>query len=308
MTNVNWHGVFAAVTTQFREDGALDVAATLEHLDFLVDQGLQGLIILGTVGEGTSLSADEKLELTRAVVGRFRGEVPVLVGVAENTTREACRFAAAVEKIGADGLMVLPAMVYHADEQEVQAHLRMVARSTGLPIMVYNNPVAYKVDIPPHVFRSLADEENLVAIKESSEDSRRITDLAVECGDRYLLFVGIDDLAMEGALLGARGWVGGLVNAFPREGRILWDLLQEGRLDEARELYRWYTPLLHLDARPKLVQCIKLVMAEVGLGREVLRLPRLPLQGSEREEVLNLLRKALATRPDLAVPGRSQVS
>jgi 1-pyrroline-4-hydroxy-2-carboxylate deaminase len=254
------------------------------------------LIMLGTVGENCSLEPSEKLEVLRCVVERVERRVPVLSGVAECTTALACRFAQSAEQIGVDGLMVLPAMVYKSDARETMAHFRAVARASGLPILCYNNPISYGVDIKPPMFAELADEPTLVAIKESSDDVRRITDLRNLLGDRYRIFCGVDDLFLESVLLGAEGWVSGLVNAFPAENRQLWQLADEGQWEAARELYRWYMPLLHLDTRIKLVQCIKLAMAEVGLGSETVRPPRLPLAGSERDEVLTIIRQALATR------------
>jgi 1-pyrroline-4-hydroxy-2-carboxylate deaminase len=227
------------------------------------------------------------------------GRVPVLTGVAENTTRLACRFARDAGRIGVDGLMVLPAMIYKADTREAIAHFRTVAQSTSLPIMIYNNPVAYHVDVTPPQFSELAKEDNIVAIKESSDDVRRITDIINLHGGRFLLFSGVDDLVLESILLGATGWVSGLVNAFPHENQALWRLATTGKWHEARELYRWYTPLLHLDTKIKLVQYIKLAMAEAGLGSETTRAPRLPVDGEEREQMLAVIRHAVATRPSL---------
>jgi dihydrodipicolinate synthase/N-acetylneuraminate lyase len=297
VTRVNWHGVFPAVTTQFHDDQSLDVAGTTRHIEVLLRNGVHGLIVLGTVGENCSLEPEEKREVLRAAIRQTAGRVPVLAGVAECSTALACRFAADARAAGADGLMVLPAMVYKSDPGETIAHFRAVAAATDLPILCYNNPVSYGVDITPAMFAKLADEPKFVAVKESSENVRRITDLKNLCGDRYRLFCGVDDLVLESVLLGATGWVSGLVNAFPEENRRLWDLATAGRHDEALRLYRWYTPLLHLDTRVKLVQCIKLAMAEVGLGSEVVRAPRLPLAGAEREEVLTLIRHAISTRP-----------
>ena len=293
----SWTGVYPAVTTQFRADESLDLAATLDHVDKLIEAGVHGLIMLGTVGENCSLEWDEKLEILRATVVRVDGRVPVLTGVAEYTTRLAGRFAVEARQAGVDGLMVLPAMVYATDPRETIAHFRSVAAATDLPIMVYNNPVAYKVDITPGQFKELADVETIVAIKESSEDCRRITDLRNACGDRYTLLCGVDDLVLESLLLGAEGWVSGLVNAFPRENRLLWDLAMAGQWKEAREIYRWYTPLLHLDTMPKLVQYIKLAAAECGYGTETTRAPRLAIAGEEREEILAIIRKGIETRP-----------
>jgi 4-hydroxy-tetrahydrodipicolinate synthase len=295
--SVTWQGVFPAATTQFRPDLSLDVPATLAHLDRLIGSGVHGLIMLGTVGENPALDPGEKVELLKAAVDHVAGRVPVLTGVAELSTAAACRSAQAAKRAGVDGLMALPALAYKADSREALAHFRAVARSTDLPVMVYNNPPAYIVDVTPEMFAELADEATIVAIKESSEDVRRITDLVNICGDRYLLFCGVDDLVLESVLLGAVGWVSGLVNAFPAENCLLWGLATSGRWDEARAVYRWYTPLLHLDTHPKLVQYIKLAAQECGLGTEIARPPRLALEGAERARILNMVRLAIATRP-----------
>jgi 1-pyrroline-4-hydroxy-2-carboxylate deaminase len=295
--NVNWQGVFPAATTEFKPDQSLDLAATAKHVDAMIRAGVHGMIVLGTVGENCSLDYREKLEVIRTVREGIAGRVPLLTGVAECTTATGCRFAADAQKAGVDGLMVLPAMVYKADGREAMTHFRTVAKATDLPIMIYNNPVSYGVDIAPRMFAEMADEPKFVAIKESSENVRRITDLKNICGDRYLLFAGVDDLALESVLLGVDGWVSGLVNAFPAENRLLWDLAVAGKFKEALGIYRWYTPLLHLDTHPKLVQYIKLANAECGLGSETVRAPRLALEGQERQEVLAIIREALRTRP-----------
>jgi dihydrodipicolinate synthase/N-acetylneuraminate lyase len=295
--SVHWQGVFPAATTQFHPDQSLDVRSTLTHMDRMIDAGIHGLIMLGTVGENCSLEYGEKIELLKATVDHVGGRVPVLSGVAECTTALACRFARDAQRAGAQGLMVLPAMVYKSDPREAMTHFRAVARATDLPIMVYNNPVSYNVDVIPEMFAELADEPTLVAIKESSENVRRITDLKNACGDRYSLLCGVDDLVLESLLLGATGWVSGLVNAFPAENRLLWDLATTGRWDEAVKVYRWYTPLLHLDTHVKLVQYIKLAVQECGLGSETVRAPRLPLVGQERGRILAIIRHGIATRP-----------
>ena len=297
--NVNWQGVFPALTTQFREDESIDLEATAAHLEKMIESGIHGVILLGSVGENTALSYEEKLLVLSEMLPVVQGRIPVMSGVAENTTRTACTFAKDCEKIGIDGLMVLPAMIYKADRREAITHFRAVARASGLPIMVYNNPPSYFVDLTPDCFVELADEKTLVSIKESSGDPRRITDLKNTVGDRYILFSGVDDLVVESAMLGAVGWVSGLVNAFPNENRVLWEHCVAGRWTEALELYRWYTPLLHLDTKIKLVQYIKMCMAEVGLGSEKTRAPRLRVEGAEREEVLRVIRQSLATRPKL---------
>ena len=295
-----WRGVYPAATTQFRDDQSVDTTATLAHLDAMIDAGVHGLIVLGSVGENCALEYGEKLDLLRNTVDHVAGRVPVLSGVAECTTALACRYAAEAKRAGADGLMVLPAMVYKSDPRETVEHFRAVARASDLPVLCYNNPVAYGVDLTPDMFAELADEPTLVAIKESSMDVRRITDLKNEVGDRYVLFAGVDDLVLECVMLGAVGWVSGLVNAFPRENRLLWDLATAGRYEEALEVYRWYMPLLHLDTHSKLVQYIKLASAECGLGSELTRAPRLPLVGEERERILAIIRNGIATRPDAA--------
>jgi 1-pyrroline-4-hydroxy-2-carboxylate deaminase len=294
---VNWKGVLPAITTQFDANQGFDAAATTKHINQLLAAGVDGLILLGTVGENCSLEYAEKLAVLRAGVKAVGKRVPVLTGVAECTTALACRFAVDAKEIGVDGLMVLPAMVYKSDPRETMAHFRTVARATPLPIMCYNNPISYAVDITPEMFATLADEPTLVAIKESSENVRRITDLINTVGDRYLLFNGVDDLVLESAMLGSVGWVSGLVNAFPDESLVLWDYAATGRYREALEIYRWFTPLLHLDTHVKLVQYIKLANTECGFGSETVRAPRLVLEGQERKEILAIIRKCIATRP-----------
>jgi 4-hydroxy-tetrahydrodipicolinate synthase len=257
------------------------------------------MIMLGSVGENTALEYAEKLDVLRAAVEHVKGRIPVVTGVAETTTRQACRFAGDAKKVGVDGLMVLPAMIYKADPRETMTHFRSVARATELPILVYNNPPAYGVDITPKMFEELADEKALIAIKESSDNVRRITDIKNLCGDRYIIMSGVDDLVLESILLGSVGWVSGLVNAFPHETKRLWDLATAGKWDEALKIYRWYTPLLHLDTHVKLVQFIKLAAAECGYGTETTRAPRLPIVGREREEILAIIHKAKATAPKI---------
>ena len=272
---VKWKGVFPALTTQFKKDQSLDLDGTARHLESLIKAGIHGVILLGSVGENTTLESEEKQTVLREMLGVVAGRIPVLSGVSEYTTALACRYARDAEKLGLDGLMVLPAMVYKADRRELMAHFRGVARASDLPIMIYNNPISYNVDLLPEAFVELQDEPTLVAIKESSDNVRRITDIINLVGNRYRMFCGVDDLVLESILLGAQGWVSGLVNAFPEENRALWDLAMAGQWKEALELYRWYTPLLHLDTKIKLVQYIKLAMAECGLGSEMVRAPRL---------------------------------
>lgn len=296
----DWTGVFPAVTTQFKADQSLDLEASARHLDTLIAAGVHGLVMLGTLGENSTLDPEEKRKVVRMAVEVAAQRVPVVVGVAECSTAAACRVAADCEGLGVDGLMVLPAMIYKTDARETVAHFRSVARASDLPIMVYNNPVSYGVDITPEMFADLADEPTLVALKESSDDVRRITDLVNLCGNRYTLFCGVDDLILESLLLGATGWVAGLVNAFPRESVRLWTLARAGRWEEARALYRWFMPLLHLDTHVKLVQYIKFAQAVAGLGTETVRAPRLSLEGEERTRVAAIIERSLEARPRAA--------
>jgi len=297
MTSV-WRGIFPAVTTQFREDQSLDLEGTASHVDRLIDGGVHGLIMLGTLGENASLEPAEKIDVLKAAIDRAGGRVPVLAGVAEATTSRACRFAAEAQDAGASGLMVLPGIGYPSDPRETMAHFRKVASASDLPIMVYNNPITYGVDVTPELLDELADEPKLVAVKESSGDPRRITDIKNLCGGRYALFVGVDDLVLESLMLGASGWVAGLVNAFPAESRQIWDLAESGRWAEAVALYRWFMPLLHLDVHVKLIQYIKLAAQECGVGSEHVRAPRLPLEGEERARILAVIREGIAGRPN----------
>ncbi len=296
---VDWKGVFPAVTTEFAGDGGLDLDATRDHVEALIRAGINGLIMLGTVGENTALEAEEKGLVLEMAVDAAAGRVPVLSGVAETSTAAACRFAVDAERLGADGLMVLPAMVYKSDGRETIAHFRTVAGASGLPIMVYNNPVSYGVDVTPEMLVGLAGEKTIVAVKESSDDPRRITDIINLCGDRYVMFCGVDDLVLEASVLGAVGWVSGLTDAFPAESVRLWKLLTAGRLDEALPLYRWFMPVLHLDTHVKLVQYIKLAQVMNGFGSEHVRPPRLKLEGEERERIMAVIQQAIDTRPRL---------
>lgn len=294
-----FHGVYPAATTQFHDDLSLDLDATKRHLEVLIEAGAQGLVMLGSLGENNMLDPDEKVAVLRAAVEVSNGRVPVVSGVSEFSTAQASRHAEAAAKAGCKGLMVLPAMVYPADDREVIAHYRSVAKATDLPIIVYNNPVAYKIDVTPAMLEELADDPKFQATKESSADPRRVTDLINRLGDRYVIMGGVDDLILECALLGAKGWIAGVGLAFPRENQRLWDLAMAGKWEEAVELYRWFTPLLHLDIGPKFVQKIKLCLQEVGLGKETVRPPRLNLSGAEREETLRIIREGIANRPVL---------
>lgn len=293
----NWRGVFPAATTQFAADGSLDLTATQANLETMIAAGIHGLIMLGSVGENTVLERAEKLAVLKAAKQTVKGRVPILSGVAENTTKAACDYARECEAVGIDGLMVLPAMIYKADAREAVAHFRAVAAATKLPIMIYNNPPAYSVDLTAVEFKALADVPNLVCIKESTGNPRRVTDIVNAVGDRYILFCGVDDLILETFALGCVGWVAGFAGAFPKESVRLYELCRAGKFAEALALYRWFTPILHLDDHPKLVQYIKLTQSMVGVGTERTRAPRLPLVGEERARIEALVNKALAERP-----------
>ena len=296
---VDWAGVYPALMTEFKQDGSLDLEATARHMESCLDAGVEGFVMLGTLGENPSLYPDEKEQVLRMAVETAAGRVPVLTGVAEYTTDMAIDHVRRAEKAGCDGLMVLPCMVYAQDQREALAHFRGVAEATDLPIMIYNNRVGYKVDVSPESFNELADCENIVAVKESSHDSRRITDMFNVCGDRYKIFCGVDDLVLENVLFGAVGWVCGLVNTFPKEAVQLFNLGRDQQVDQAVELYRWFMPLLHLDVDSKLVQMIKLANQITGEGAEWVRRPRLPLDGDERAMVTGVVEAALANRPNV---------
>jgi len=298
--SVDWKGVFPAVTTKFKDDYSLDYAGTQKGIEAQLKAGVHGIITTGTLGEASTLTFQEKQEVLRIAVETVGGKVPVLMGVAQNTTLEACHDVEDGQVNGADGFMLLPAMLYASDRRETLTHFRTVAQASGKPIMIYNNPVSYKVDCTVDMLEELADEIMLVAIKESSDDVRRITDIVNRLGDRYQLFTGVDNLAMESLLMGAVGWVAGLVCAFPEETVAIYNLIQAGRISEARDIYRWFKPLLDLDVNVKLVQNIKLAEVAVGLGTELTRPPRLPLVGAERENVLAIIQSALDTRPDVS--------
>jgi 4-hydroxy-tetrahydrodipicolinate synthase len=296
-----WHGVFPAVTTQFKEDLSVDLVATQRVQDGLVRDGVHGLIVMGTCGENNSLDAEEKRNILAAAVEVAAGRVPVVTGVSELDTRRAIAYARDAEKLGADGLMVLPAMVYVPKPLELVAHFRAIAEATSLPIMLYNNPPAYRVNIGLDVLRALEGVPNIKAVKESAPDPRRFTDLINAFGDRFDLFAGLDDIALEGLMLGARGWVSGLTSAFPQESVQLVAAAERGDWETARRIYRWFMPMLHLDAEHDLVQSIKLAEQIMGRGTERVRMPRLILEGARRAEVTALVEKAAATRPALGL-------
>ncbi len=297
---VSWNGVFPALMTEFHEDESLDLDSTARHIDGMIDAGCTGIILLGTLGENVSLRAEEKREVLRMGVDAVGGRVPLLTGTAEYTAAQAIEHLSDAAKIGCDGAMLLPPMVYGTAREETLDHFRTCGAASDLPIMIYNNPVSYKTDVTPEMFAELSDVPALVALKESSDDTRRITDIQALTGDRYTVFCGVDDLIVEAMAVGAAGWVAGLVNAFPTESVQLYDLVKAGRMEEARAIYRWFMPMLHLDCLPKLVQYIKLANQMTGLGSEWVRRPRMPLAGDERERIAAIIQKGIDTRPQLA--------
>jgi 1-pyrroline-4-hydroxy-2-carboxylate deaminase len=299
MAKVSWSGVYPAVTTQFRDDFSLDLDATARVMDALIRDGVSGLIVCGTVGENTSLTRSEKVSIMEAAKDVSRGRVPVISGVAEFTTAFAIETAREAARVGVDGIMVMPALVYSSKPHETAAHFRGVAKATDLPVMVYNNPPIYKNDVTPPILASLADCETIVCFKESSGDTRRFIDLKNMVGDRFVLFAGLDDVVVESVMVGAVGWVSGMSNAFPVEGETLFRLARAGRYEEAMPLYQWFMPLLHLDARPDLVQCIKLCEHIMGRGTHLTRPPRLALPAADRAEIEAMMKAALANRPAL---------
>jgi 4-hydroxy-tetrahydrodipicolinate synthase len=295
---MDWAGVFPAVTTKFRNDLALDPPAMEEHFAWQVAAGIDGIITTGSLGEASTLTPEEKIEILRIAIG-VAGRLPVVATVASTTTAGAVAFAKHAAAAGASGLMVLPGMQYVSDRREAVTHLRAVARAVDVPIMLYSNAPAYRVDVDLPALDELSSEANIVAIKESSDDVRRVTDIRATYGDRFRIFAGVDNLALESFQMGADGWIAGLVNAFPEETVAVHRLAREGRLAEAVALYRWFAPLLKLDVSTKLVQNIKLAEAMVGVGNENMRPPRLPLAGAERDAAAAIIRTGIAHRPKL---------
>ena len=299
MSTVNWKGVFPALTTKFTASDQIDWEAMARHLEFQLDAGVHGIIILGSLGENATLSMEEKLDMVRFFASQDLRGLPLVPCIAESSTRDAREFAAAAADAGADGFMLLPPMRYPSDRRETMAYLNDVAAAAERPIMLYNNPIAYGTDITPEDFARLGDNPRFEAIKESAADTRRYTEIRRLTGDRFALFAGVDDLALECFMLGADGWVAGLVVAFPRETVRLYDLCQAGRWQEARALYDWFLPLLHLDIGPKFVQQIKLVEALVGVGSAKVRSPRMQLAEADASRVEKILAEALENRPTL---------
>jgi 1-pyrroline-4-hydroxy-2-carboxylate deaminase len=296
---MKWQGVFPAITTPFRQDLSIDHDFLGRHVAGMIEAGCQGIVALGSLGEGQTLSRAEKLEILETCK-KAVDRAPLVAGISALSTGEAEDLAREAQEIGCDGLMVLPVYVYRGDWRETEAHFRAVISATKLPCMLYNNPVAYGTDVSPEQLALLADLPNLVAVKESSMDVRRVTGIRAVLGDRLALFVGVDDVIVEGVAAGAVGWIAGLVNALPRESVELFELARAGKEREARALYEWFLPLLRLDTVPKFVQLIKLVQEEAGMGSERVRPPRLVLAGPERQQALRLIREALSRRPAMA--------
>lgn len=304
---IAWQGVFPAVTTQFRDDFSLDIDATAKVMQALVRDGVSGLVVCGTVGENTSLTRAEKCQIMEAARSVAAGRVPVICGVAEFTTAFAIDTAREAARHSVDGIMLMPALVYASKPHETAAHFRSVAAATDLPVMVYNNPPIYKNDVTPDILASLADCDTIVCFKDSSGDTRRFIDTRNRVGERFVLFAGLDDVVVESIAVGAVGWVSGISNAFPREGETLFRLARAGRFAELMPLYEWFMPLLHLDARPDLVQCIKLCEHLVGRGGWRTRPPRMALPEAERAAVEATMAHALRHRPALPDVGLAAV-
>jgi len=306
--SMTWNGVMPAITTPFTADGEVDHDFLARHALWMIEAGCTGIVALGSLGEAATLSAPEKLDVLRTLAKALNGRVPLVAGIAALSTDEACFLAREARQIGCAGLMVLPPYVYSTEWREMRAHVSAVIEATGLPCMLYNNPIAYRTDFRPEHVEELAQaHENLVAVKESSADIRRIAAIRHRLGDRLAILVGVDDLIVEGIAAGATGWVAGLVNAMPLESVRLFDLATRANAgdaatarqarDAADALYRWFLPLLTLDTVPKFVQLIKLVQQQVGHGHERVRAPRLVLEGAEREATLALIADKLANRP-----------
>ena len=297
--SITWKGVYPALLTPFTTDDKIDLSLFEKNLDAQQKAGVHGVIIGGSLGEASTLRETEKKQLVVAAQSQLKGSIPVILNIAESVTADAVAQARLAEQWGADGIMLLPPMRYKSDDLETAQYFKTVAASTALPIMIYNNPVDYKIDFRPELFDYLLDCSNVTALKESSRDVTNLTRMINRFGNRFKILCGVDTLAMEELCLGADGWVAGLVDAFPAETVTIWRLVQEGRIQEAQSIYRWFMPLLELDIHPKLVQYIKLAAQETGIGSEYVRAPRLPLAGEERSRVLKIIRDAMANRPVL---------
>ncbi len=305
--SISWNGVFPALTTQFTPDDQLDLPMFGTNLDAQLEAGIHGVVVGGSLGEASSLTLAEKETLLKFSVEKAGARIPVLLNIAEGSTAEAVKQAGLAGKWGAKGLMLLPPMRYKSDHRETVTFFKTVASSTDLPIMIYNNPVDYKIDMTSEMFEELIGLPNIEAVKESTRDVTNVTRMINRFGDRIKILCGVDTIAMEELLMGAVGWVGGLAGAFPAETVAIYKLVRAGRVEEARTIFRWFLPLLELDIHPKLVQYIKLAEMMTGLGTEHVRAPRLTLIGEERERVLKTIRESLAKRPVLpALPAHAE--
>ncbi|WP_321372042.1 dihydrodipicolinate synthase family protein [uncultured Draconibacterium sp.] len=291
-----WTGVYPAVTTKFKENGELDIPAFIKNIEFQIESGVSGIIIGGSLGESSTLSNEEKVELVKSLQ-QYREQVPVIMNIAESSTVNAIEAAKQAEVNGADGLMLLPPLLYKADADETVEYFKTVAEATSLPILLYNNPVDYKIEITVPMFEKLKDTPNIEAVKESTRDLTNITRLKNALGDRFKILGGVDTLCLESLLLGGDGLVAGLVCAFPKETVVLYELAKAGKIDEALELYRWFMPLFEMDIHSKLVQYIKLCEVYTGIGTEYVRAPRKMITGAERESIIATIEHALANRP-----------
>ena len=291
-----WTGVYPAVTTKFKETGELDIPAFIKNIEFQIESGVSGIIIGGSLGESSTLSNEEKVELVKSLQP-YREQVPVIMNIAESSTVNAVEAAKQAEANGADGLMLLPPLLYKADADETVEYFKTVAEATSLPILLYNNPVDYKIEITVPMFEKLKDVKNIEAVKESTRDLTNITRLKNALGDRFKILGGVDTLCLESLLLGGDGLVAGLVCAFPKETVVLYELAKAGKIDEALDLYRWFMPLFEMDIHAKLVQYIKLCEVYTGIGTEYVRAPRKIISGAERESIIATIEHALANRP-----------
>lgn len=300
MQKSDFRGVMPAITTKMTSDQSVDFSGERADVSFQIEGGVDAIIVCGSLGEASTLERDEKLAIAEASIEAAAGRLPLILTVAEDSTRAAASLAAKAKALGIDGLMVLPAMRYLGTDREVIAHYRAVAAATDLPIIIYNNPLAYGIDINPGMLAEMADEPRFVAVKESTGDTRRINETLRHVGDRYQLLTGVDDLALESLMLGCVGWIAGLVTAFPRETVAIYKLVTAGRIAEALEIYRWFLPLLHMVIGPRFVQNINLVETIVRGTSAVTRAPRLPLSTLEEAAVRSITEVGLKTRPDLA--------
>ncbi|CAA9194924.1 dihydrodipicolinate synthase family protein [Flavobacterium collinsii] len=297
--SIQWKGVMPAVTTKFTADDKLDFRMFEVNLQAQLEAGVEGIILGGTLGEASTLLEEERSELVKGTVSMVNNQVPVIMNIAEQTTRAAILAANKAEKDGAKGLMMLPPMRYKASDFETVTYFSEVAKNTSLPIMVYNNPVDYKIEVTLDMFEEILKYDNIQAVKESTRDISNVTRMINRFGDRLKILSGVDTLALESLLMGSDGWVSGLVCAFPKETVAIYKLAKAGRIDEALKIYRWFLPLLELDINSFLVQNIKLAEVATGIGTEYVRAPRLPLQGADREEVLGIITRSLESRPTL---------